>query len=658
MVLLSTRSTSSIQTYGALPGGRVIALTRLSDSESRELLLALAPDRERSDKELEDTLRQAGGNPFYLQAIARHPRWARSGTHVPLDITSLAARSYYALDDITRTVLECVLVLKDLATLSRVRAAAATDDTSFLRALRILEEDGLLHCVGHDVRCSHDLLAEALQPLLPTTVTALLRERVASRLQAECIERGFDAGLAWAAADAWMTIGNSIAASRLLRRCAAHAARVAEHSEAARMLCGLLDVPLPAEEALLLIDELIGYAEVGGERSIRARALRARLRLMDNASTPLTHSRHEELSSIRVAVTEADLNEAADLRALIGESQSVITDETLEPALRVRAGVSLIIAADLGLDSALARSSWQKLSMLSRALDADHIQVLRARLIYHTVFGDRRIAVRTAHRILSCHPLPRIDVGSVIARRNALFALQILGEEVAFRPNASATYELMLERKIYTEAVYVAVTLAEGALALGDYPIALDWLSRASAVVGRVHETAEGVIQGFMSALSSMAVHAGEYSIAAQLLVQVQKRLRLVATPRLRAINAAYLIRLARLQGLPMPVDCNPNQLAKDYEAGCRLGRQDTVVEGLWLAYSDKGAQGGASRLLHEYFTKHRRETGLSDWSLWNSTQSDPFWAANQVLIPHTRHDRGTLARELHAIIARCAVLT
>jgi hypothetical protein len=379
---------------------------------------------------------------------------------------------------------------------------------------------------------------------------------------------------------------------------------------------------------------------------------------MENTSTVLTHPLHQELSSVRVAVAEADLNEAADLRALINESRSVINDATLEAPLRMRAGVSLIIAADLGLDSALAINCWQELNKLGKALGAEHTQVLRAKLIFHTVFGNRRIAVRTARSILRLHPLPRIDVAAVIARRNALFALQILGEAVAFRPTASATYALMLERKIYTEAVYVAVTLAEDALALGDFRTALDWLSRASEVVSRVHETAEGVIQGYLSALSNVAVHVGEYSTAKRLLIQVHKRLRLVATPRLRAINAAYLIRLSGLEGLQLPTGCDLDQLRKDYEAGCRLGRQDTVVEGLWLAYSLIGSAEAANALLDEYFTKHRREECPSEWSLWNSTRTDPFWEANRSLIPSTRQDPGASVRALQTIIASCDALT
>jgi hypothetical protein len=281
---------------------------------------------------------------------------------------------------------------------------------------------------------------------------------------------------------------------------------------------------------------------------------------------------------------------------------------------------------------------------------------MRARLIFHTVFGNRKVALRTAHHILRLQPLPSVDVAAVIARRNALFALQILGESIVFKPTAEATYALMLERRIYTEAVYVAVTLAEDAITRGDFPSSLAWLNRSSEVLGRLHESAEGVIQGYMSVLSTVAVHAGSYPLASRLLTQVQKRLRLAATPRLRAINMSYLIRLALIQGNPLPANCDLNQLRSDYEAGCRLGRQDTVVEGLWLAYRHSGRRKEASRLLQEYFSVCRREVGPADWSLWNSTNADPFWKTNVPLIPQTVQ-HGELCATIESIVSRCMAL-
>lgn len=654
MVLLSTRSTSQLQAQALLPQRSVIVLGHLSAEDSRTLLLSLAPQDSFSEVELREALRLAAGNPFFIQALARSSSWV-TRAQVPLDITALASRTYHSLHESTRTVLECVLALKDLATLHRVRSVALVDDDTFLRSLRLLEEEGVVHCTGQDVRCSHDLLADALRPLVPTTVAAILRERIAAQLESECVERGFDAALAWASADAWLLSGNSMAAARLLRRCAANAAHLAEHSEAARILSRLLSVPLPADDALPLIDEIIAYAELGGERSIRARALRARLRLMEEQSVGLSDTSGLDISSVRIAIAEADLNEAGDLQTLIAESWSAIADTSLDLNLRMRAGVALLTAADLGLDPKLSAKCWQQLNPIAEKLGSEHTQALRGRLIYHTVFGDSRLAVRIAQRILRTHPMTQVDVASVGARRNALFALQILGRSAAFRPTAINAYALMIDRKIFTEAVYLAVTLAEDAIASGDLSTALSWLRRAGGAVGRLHETAEGITQGYLSALSSIATHSGDYSTARSLLTQVHQRLRLVATPRLRGINTAYLVRLAILQNQALPPDCSLEGLRRDYDAGCRLGRQDTIVEGLWLGYVRGEMLSEANHLLREYFQRYRREDCHADWSLWHSTRADRFWQDNRSWVPPARRYSSVSPDSVGAVISLCA---
>jgi hypothetical protein len=655
MLLLSARSTMHLHSLAALPRYRTISVTPLSDADSRALLTTLAPDLSHSDAQVSKAVSLSGGNPFFIHALARHLRGAYP-TEVPLDIASLAARSYHALAEPARTVLECVLVLKDLATLTRVRTAALTDDLAFRRSLRLLEEDGLVKCVGDNIRCTHELLADALRKLVPSTVAALLQQRIASQLEAECVECGLDTALAWAAAEAWLSLGNAAAAAGLLRRCAAHAAHLGEHSEAARILCRLLSAPLPSRDAMALIDELITYADVGGERSIRARALRERLRHMESTSATKGAS-HQELSSVRIAIAEADYNEAYDLRALLSESRTVLDDETVGTELRMRAGISLLIAADLSLDRDVALSSWRRLAILGKELGGRHTQTLRAELIYHTVFGSPRIAVTTARQLLRLHPLPHVDAVSVMARRNALFALQMLGASAIFKPAASASYALLAERKIYTEAVYIAVTLAEDAVAVGDFRCALGWLERASEIVGRLHETADGVIQAFMSTVSLVATHMGDHGTSAQFLDGVRLRLRLATSPRLRATNATYLVRLALRQHQPIPLECDVDQLRRDYEAGCRLGRQDTVVEGLWLTYSHLGDAHSATHLLQEYFARHRRETFAADWFLWHSTRSDTFWEQRPSLVPQAASQTAASPESLERVISRCSSL-
>jgi hypothetical protein len=549
--------------------------------------------------------------------------------------------------------LECVLVLGDFATISRVRDMAAVTEDALLSGLRLLEEHGLLECTGQRLHCSHDLLAEALDPLIPTTVAVILRQRMAVRLEADCIDQRFDASLAWAAADTWLAIGNPSSAAGLLRRCAAHAAQLGEHSEAARILSRLLDISLPDAERLPIIDDLIRFAEIGGERSLRARALRERLRIWESGSDSISRPSRQQTTELRIAIAEADQNEVGDLNATICESRSALGDDSLESEVRLRAGVSLLIAADLALDAELASHAWSAIKLILRRTKSSSTQGLRALLIYHTVFGRPHRAIAAARHIIRIHALPCTDVTSVTARRNALFALQNLREATVFQSEATATYAFMTERKVYTESLYLAASLAEQAIAKGEFHIAHAWLSRACVPLARLRQTSQGVVQGFLSVISFMAMLAGELTTAQRFLVEVRRHLRLLATPRLAALDAAYQVRLAVLRHIDIPPDVSLSRLRADYELGSRLGRQDSVVEGLWMAYARDGALSDATELLTEYLCARRRERCRPEWSLWHHTQSDPFWRAHRDLIPKSVSACHIPAREIQELITR-----
>jgi hypothetical protein len=658
MILLCTRSTASLRSYGPLSSHcRVLTLGRLAEDDSRMLLHALAPEASWTAEALAEALRQAAGNPFFLQALAKAPRSFDKDTRPPTPIAALAGRIYHTLDDDSRTVLECVLLLREHATVARVRDTSLVAEESLLRALRFLEEDGVLICSGLKLSCSHDLLADAFRPLLPQIVVALLRERIATRLESECIEQGFDASLAWAAADAWLSLGNSTGAARLLRRCALHAAQLAEHSEAARILGRVLEVRLPADEYLPLLEEIIEYAEIGGERSIRARALREKLRLMEGPSQLARVIERRDLSRVHVALVEADMNVAGDLRSLTGQLHLALADTALESDLRARAAVSLLMAADLTLNAALAQDCWRDLHGVLRSLGRKHPQALRARLIYHTVFGDPAIAIRTAQQILRLHPLPQLDLVSVIARRNALFALQILGASHLLRPTARATFDLVRERKVHTEAVYIAVALAEDAIACGDLASALNWLFGSANSLGYINRTSHGVAQSYLSALASVAALQGEFASAASLLADVERRLSFAAAPRLQAVTLALRVRLAALQGTLSDSSFDLEALRSRYAAGKSLGRQDHVVEALWLLLRASGEPAEASLVLDQYLRVHRREIGPPEWPLWLATRTDSSWNVTASEVANTYVVSEGPPERLRSLLKYCGAL-
>ena len=66
--------------------------------------------------------------------------------------------------------------------------------------------------------------------------------------------------------------------------------------------------------------------------------------------------------------------------------------------------------------------------------------------------------------------------------------------------------------------------------------------------------------------------------------------------------------------------------LERLFARGCEFGHQDTVVEMLWCACALRGEPANASNLLSTYLRSQRRESGVVEWSLRNTTSADPFW--------------------------------
>jgi hypothetical protein len=522
-------------------------------------------------------------------------------------------------------LLESVLHLRELSTLSRLRIVSQLTDPSFLRSLRQLEEEGLVRLVERSVECSHDLIAEALRALTPCTVAAVLNGRIAAQLEAECVDSLLDPTLAWAAAQAWLTAGEPVAAARLLRRCAANAAALGEDVEAARILERLLDVALPVDELLLLTADLISYSDAGCERYLRSRAMEVRIRLLQEEPYRSRTSAPKELAVLRVLRLEDKLHEPSDLVSLLGQLRGILVDDTQELDQRIRAAVTLLITADLMFGSNAAHVAWQETISLPGSAASPH--TLRVSLIFHTVFGDVNAAISIARDLLAGVSNSTIADRFSWRHRNALFALHTLGCSSDFHTPASIIHSYARARRVNSTCAYVGSLITDCYLQEGDLEAAIDWTARNADDVRRVHPTAGGVTQGFYSTLAFLASACDRLHAAPKALAHFRRRLPLVHTPRLKAVDSALWMRLALLRGDQPPADDEVNALDRAYQLGGTFGRQDFVLEALWLAYSARGETARCSELLREYATLRRREPSQPDWSLRYSTRADTVWS-------------------------------
>lgn len=595
-------------------------LTPLADAESISILRDLLPRALADDAFLHSCAARAGGNPYYLHAIAHAACADRLSEPMPFDILQFASSSYFSLPTDARTLFETCLLLGRFATLQKVREIADVDGPPLISALRALESHGMLYFAGGELRCSHALLEEASRPLIPTSVAALLHQRIAQSLEQDCKMHQYPTALTWAAAEHWIAAGNEEAAAVLLQRCASQAAAIGEPRSAANALLHIpldrLDVP----NQCTILNQIVEYAEAAGDRDQVLSSLRT-LQVVSREHCCGPEMQRE----IDFRVIETELRHGGVPDSAVAPLSELLRDTGAPPVLRLRAGIRLLIAADISLDVDLAESTYRLLpfgfDQAESAVDMQH----QADVVYHTVFGDQSRAIHLIADIIRQHPTPAIAQTGASRRRNAGYALARMGRGDLARPILLADYSFMLQRHVTSEALFAMIVLAESYMYDGDLSTAHSWLQQAAVLVEKEPQT-RALQGGYYSAAAAVALADGRLEHAERFVNEAHRRFPAIRAPRYEAVEMALRLRIQLERG-----DCTVDErvLARLYELynrGAHLGAQDCIVEVLWLSERALGHFEIASELLRDYLTCRRREQTAAEWSLRRTTSSEPIW--------------------------------
>jgi DNA-binding SARP family transcriptional activator len=604
--------------------GQVHRLTPLSEQDSLAVLLELLPAYQ-SDR---DTLRawagRAGGNPYYLHAMAHDRLTAVQEGPATFDIRRFAASTYYGLGTDARALYDTCVLLGPLASLQRVQRVVAVDGLHLISALRELETNGMICSTGGELRCAHALLEEASLGLIPSTVAALLHARIATELEKECAAHSYPTALTWAAAEHWIAIGDVGAAARLLRHCASQAAALGEPSTAAQ---ALLHIPLQSvglAERASILSQLAEYAEAASEFRQVAGALRSLHQTKKELGCP-----PGVLREIEFHIIEAELRHGASPTPAIHPLQEFVADSNAPGPLRIRAGACLLIAADMNLDEQLAISTYEAIKVELKKSSPSDEEWQRAELVFHTVFGKQDRAFELANALLKQYLRPQISQAAVRYRRNIAYALMRLGWVDLARDVLVADYEFMMSRHVTSEAVYRMILLSEVAIYRGDLEDARIWIDRLGGLVAQDGAYAAPMQAGYFSIAAELALCEERLDQAEAFVDEARRTYPAISSARYAAIELSLRLRIQlRRDGRPTADDIVP-KLNDLYLRGRHLGAQDTVVEALWLAKLMAGRADAASNLLRDYLAFRRRELRAPVWTLRSTTASDPAWYAS-----------------------------
>ena len=598
----------------------VISLAPLDDTESRAVLQELMPADRSDPTHVERCVAQAAGNPFYLHALAQHDVPSRADDSVPFDIRQLASSSYFALETQARALLEACLFLGKFATLRRVREVVGVDSRVMLTSLRLLEDQGLLTGTTGTLSLSHALLEEAIRPLVPTSVATALHDRVATCLQAEYDSGGYSVAVAWAAADHWLLAGDSSAAHGLLRRCAAQAAALGEPQSAVQTLRKIPLAQLPPSDCAQILDDTIVYADFAGDRVLMQTLLDERLRLAQKRGAPA-----HELDELEFRILEVDLKQCGQATRLTNGLAHILENTRTTSHLRVRAGICLLICADILCDEQLTRTTIAQILLL---LDTcgDPATYWRARLIIAVSLWNHEDALRIICELATKHPSPRIERSALSARHDMAFALSRLGYVRTGNSVLLANYAFAKEHHLTGDTLYSLLMLAENTLDQGALTHAEHYLQETNTILESGEPRTHPGEASFCLTAASLALLKGDWQTADGYLARTREVGQVVASSRLHSVLQALdlLVKVAR--GDWSREDAAYMQLIRSYERGGHLGGQDKVVEALWVAARTSGSTERASALLLDYLRHRRRERSAPQWSLRRTTEGDPAW--------------------------------
>jgi DNA-binding SARP family transcriptional activator/tetratricopeptide (TPR) repeat protein len=598
------------------PSSRLVSylLPRLSDADSRALVFELVSDLALDEARVDHIVQQAGGNAFYLHALARHPCDAEE---LPLHIRSLAQTLYLCLSPEARTLLDASLLLDTLASTVRVTSVSSVNEQVLLNALRELEDSGLLRCEEGLLIGPHAILREALDALMPSTTRTVLHRRIATALAAECEDGAHTHVIGWAAVNSWLATGEADAAVTLALRLARNTAALGEPEAGALLLDKLFGHQLPIAARRMVLDELITLASAGHCTRLLSRTLKERMVLAVLAS--------EGRPMIAGLVLQAAaVDHIAARHYDIAPLEAILNDTTLERALRINAIGRLMAVGDLFYDAQLATNAFSRLAALALGSDEDSPLMLRTQLVYHTTFGDAGNAKAIIARLLDRFPESSREMDCRLSRTYCLIGLQKLGYYRECAALGQQEWAFMNEEGHLFFAENAGAIAVDGYVAAGDFGEA-DRLMRLLETVRRNRPNTEADHSPvYYSSLALVAMHRGDYDVAEEDLRRLIAKQRHMSPPRLRAVEISLGVRLRQLRGFE-DSQVEVTELESLFPRGARFNGQDATVEALWHVYSRAGQRERASTILSEYLAI-RRELGPPEASLRRSTATDSAW--------------------------------
>ena len=572
-----------------------VVVGRLAESAMRTIAGAYLTmlDESRRDSAVDWCVEVSGGNPGFLEVLARHCMMHPDDRTVPSGIVAAIARRIASLDSTTRSVLNAICVLQDACTPSVLSAMSQIGVLDLLASLEVLDRAGLVLAEGGTLQPRSRVVLDEVRTRIPLSVLPLLHLRAATTLASGNASRR----RMWNISQHWRAAGETALARQALRACWMDAVRVGHLALAQDIIRECLSGDCDTLEVRAeLLDALIEVSASAGDSQAHDAAIAKRLALpneMTSASQRAALS-FERTHNRLVNGYDDPTEHVSELRAHLGS-------HSLDEDRRLRSASLLMIAADSLLDDNLADFALSTVRTIKASSVMGTVLRDRALVIFHATFGSLAMARAAAVRLISleeeltCDRLRPAIVASL--------ALHMLGDRCRAEATLTTCFHSAISFGAHRVALCASTVRACIAFDYGELDIAESWLSTAETTLGLIGGPAPCDL---LSTRTDLALARGDWQSAMRS-VSGMGAIGICRTPRFDHALLAYKLRVE----LASQRACDPADVARLLEWHHRArayGRHDDEIEVLTRAMSRQGQEEAAAQLLTEYLAHHRRE--------------------------------------------------
>lgn len=425
-----------------------------------------------SAADLAKVAQAAGGNPLFVCELSAHRASKSSAGALPSSLRELMQERLERFEPDLMRVMRLTTLLGGFATISRIQALTARDETDLVRCVEQLESEGLLHFGSSRSLDLHECWHEAISEDMSAAVRATLSLQCAQQLAAE-LDRTEVPELWWRTAELFADAGETDRAVRLFSSCGEQMLSRGFPAEACAVLTRAADSACTGRERLLVLAQLARAQAANGHLDAAVETCSQALALNRGATE------EELVAYATVLALRADgLSKLhRDHRGDLSQLADLAKNEALPPSTRhfvCLTGMGIALAEAI---SVLEQLFFDESQRVTQRFGNSTLGCVVA-LIHHAEHGDIQSVFRVNRLLSSLENEPLPLTMRCRALRTRVTALRFIGQFDESAALAERAYSMACNSGLAEDAVFISEAMTFAKLDLDDASGSSLWLDR------------------------------------------------------------------------------------------------------------------------------------------------------------------------------------